>query len=298
MKFSRGFIKTIVEFIDNKSKRKSKKIPFASQKENRYDIPYLNDSNELHKFDIYYALDNRLNKTLLDIHGGAYVKGSRKNQFYYAQIYKSAGYDVIVNDYDLVNAKTQKTVEDEIRDCVSMINYLDVHYQELNLSNELYLTGDSAGGHFALLLAEMFNNETLALRFGMKVKNLKLKCVLVNCTVYDFDSVSKAKNMSEGARKYLFGHLSIIDNWAKMLSPKEYIKDLNVPIFVSSCKNDFLLNESIELNDDLNKFGYEHEYVYIDSEDKKINHVHNVVYLEAKESIDVNNKMLEFMRKY
>ena len=298
MKIGRGMLKALVNFLDSGSKRRAKKVPFSSQKENKYDIPYIDDGKELHKFDIYYAKDNRLNKTILDIHGGAYVKGSRKNQFYYAQVFKSKGYDVLVNDYDLVSEKTNRSVEDEIKDCVSMLNYLDSHLTELNLSNELYLTGDSAGGHFALLLAEMFNNETLSLRFGLNIKNLKLKCVLVNCPVYDFEKASKVKSFSDSARKYLFGKISIKDDWARMLSPKEYIKDINVPIFVSSAKNDFLLNESISLNDDLNKFGYEHEYEYIDSPNKKVSHVHNVIYLDLEESKYINDKMLDFMEKY
>ena len=298
MKISRGLLKILLDFLDSDSRRKRRKIPFESQKENRYDIQYLNDEKELHKFDIYYTTKEKINKTILDIHGGAYVKGSRKNQFYYVQQFKEEGFDVLVNDYDLVNEKTQKTVEDEIRDCVSYLNYVDSNYKELNISPEIFLMGDSAGGHFALLLAEMFNNSTLALRFNLTIKNLKLKGVLLNCPVYDFDKASKAESLSKNARKYLFGRLNIIDNWAKMLSPKEYIKDIKVPIFLSSCKNDFLLNESICLNEDLTKFNYEHEYLYIDSDNKKVGHVHNVVSLDLKESKDINHKMIEFMKKY
>ena len=156
MKFSRGFIKTIVEFIDNKSKRKSKRIPFASQKENRYDISYLNDSNELHKFDIYYALDNRLNKTLLDIHGGAYILGEHIDNYPFAFEMLKEGFDVVLLDYEPNNGK--KDTMDIINDCASNLRHLYQNLVKYGLDQDkIVLCGDSAGGHLALLFTEASN---------------------------------------------------------------------------------------------------------------------------------------------
>ena len=298
MKLTKNAVKVSLKLLDRKSRRKILNTPFDSEKENVYDISYIDDNNELHKFDLYRAKGQVRNKTILDIHGGAYVRGSRKSQFYYAQIFKNDGYDFLVNDYEYVSKKKNITVEDQIFDCVKYLNYIDKHYEELNLSQEIFLMGDSAGGHFALFLAEMFNNETMALRFKFEVKNLILKGVILSCPVYDFEAASNVKTLTKKARKFLFGDLIVYDEWNKMLSPKEFLSCLNVPLFLTSCKLDFLKDHSMSLAEDLNKLEKKYTFFYLDTIDIRVQHVFNVCSLQLEESKKANHCILDFMSRY
>ena len=297
MKLTKNALRVSCKLLDRKSRRKIINTPFESEPENIYDISYIDDNDELHKFDLYRAKDKKRNKTILNIHGGAYVRGSRKSQFYYAQIFKNDGYDFLVNDYDYVSKKTKITVVDQVYDCVSYLNYIDKHYKELNISPEIFIMGDSAGGHFALFLAEMFNNETLALRFKLNIENLKLKGVILSCPVYDFEAAANVKTLTREARKFLFGDLTIIDSWNKMISPKEFLSCLNVPLFLVSSKLDFLKEHSLSLAEDLSKLEKDYKFIYIDSLDIRVNHVFNVSNTSLEESKQVNHNILDFMSR-
>src|SRR5574344_933848 len=76
-----------------------------------YDIPYKGDQDDQHRFDLMLADPNkRLHRLFIDINGGGSLFGSRKNNYTSAMLYRDAGYDVCVADYDLV--KGNITVED------------------------------------------------------------------------------------------------------------------------------------------------------------------------------------------
>ncbi len=87
------------------------------------------------------------------------------------------------------------------------------------------------------------------------------------------------------------------DNEAKaLISPKEHIDLLDVPIFVSTCKKDFIRQETISLINDLAKLGKQHSVV--DIKEKDVGHVHNVTNPNNKSSIIVNNEMIKFIYKF
>ncbi|MCR5741665.1 MAG: alpha/beta hydrolase [Gammaproteobacteria bacterium] len=297
MKVNRLLVRLIIKGIENRSKKNIKKTNFDVDYA-KYDINYLNDDSFKHAFDIYYAnKDDRLDKTMIDIHGGAYARGNRKDNFYFASYFKDEGIDVVVPDYITRVENKNFSVKQEIKDLVAFINYLDKHYEDLNLSKNIYLCGDSAGGHFALILAEMFNNNALAKRFDLEVENLKLKAVLLNCPAYDFKSFSTSAYMTDNAKLYLFGNNILNEDYAQSISPLTYIKDLKTKVFLSSCKNDLLKEHCNLLDDTLTKLNNNHVYHYLDKDDKRVGHVHNVINLELEESKFINNEMIKFMEE-
>lgn len=295
MKIGRLGVK-IIKSISLKNSKKNKKVEDHSIYKEIIDIPYKNDNKECHKFDLFFAKENRKDCLIIDIHGGAYIFGSRKDNFLFGTKFLEQGYDFVAIDYEVNNGK--KDTLELIEDCLSCVSYIIKNKKELGIDYDKFvITGDSAGGHLALIVSELFIDKSIQKLFDVELPEMNLLCTLINCPVYDFENCG-LNQMTEGGRKRLFGP-DISSVHMKLLSPKTYFEKFNKPLFVSSCKNDFLLNESLSLKKDAELYNKENfKFVFIDSDEKEIWHVHNILNLDHELSKKVNNEMIDFINKY
>lgn len=275
---------------------KSKPRPAPDGYESKLDVDALGDGIFSHQFDILYAKkENRLNKVVIDIHGGSYFFNTRKFNFAYAEIFLKEGYDVILLDYPQNNGK--RGVIDQIRILAKQISFLMEHAKEYSLNkDEFQLTGDSAGGHHALILAEASNDLELCKKLEIDLNGFKPKSIFLSCPVYDYAETVRQAYFTKRGKKYVFGPKTLQEGHNDLISPRTYIKSLNIPLFLNTCKNDFIGLNSTLLHQDLEQLNYPHTYIYLDTDNKEVDHVHNIIKLEQKESIDVNNKILEFLK--
>ena len=263
-----------------------------------YDVDALGDGVFCHQVDVYLAPEEkRIHKTILDIHGGAYVYGTRKNNKTFAGVFLEKGYDVVTMDYPLngqrgIDCRTQLTV------LANQLIYVAQHAEELDINkDDISIVGDSAGGHHALLLAEMVCDPALAAKFGIDFQRIKIKAVAVNCPVYDFARLTAdPKLVSKRGKRFLYGPAYVDPDYVSLVDPKQNLDSLKVPCFVSSCTKDFLCQESKDLASDLDAKGYPHEFIFVESEDPDISHIHNVVHIHHPESIRVNEAMGLFFK--
>jgi len=242
-------------------------------------------------FDLYYTNKERMNILLVDIHGGFYVGASRNDNFNFAQFFLKKGIDVALVEYRLNNKRIETVDElDDTNRCISFIynnlSKLDLEY------DEIYLTGDSAGGHFALLNAINVSHKTILGRNDYKISG-----VLLNCPAYNYQNYGELNNMTDGLKRWVLGKNYKNKNYLETLSPKTYIEGLNTKIFISTSKYDFLRNESYDLIKDLDKYNKPYTFLDIDTKNILAGHVHNVVSVTLRESVKVNKAMYEFMTK-
>nr|MCR5505777.1 hypothetical protein [Bacilli bacterium] len=116
---------------------------------------------------------------------------------------------------------------------------------------------------------------------------------------YHFETLDKVFGLSKSGIIRLFGPDYLIKGYPEKYSPFTYIDNLNLPIFISTCKLDFLRAEPTALIKDLKDKHYKDmKVVDIDSDNKAVGHVHNVVNLNLKESQEVNDAMRSFMEEY
>ncbi len=261
-----------------------------------FDVPYVENAKERQHFDLFLAdPEKRKNVLLIDIHGGAYIHGWRRNNFPFAQVFREEGYDVICADYRFVKKKDQTDIRTEVQDLVMMLNYIKAHEEELGLKDDVWtLTGDSAGGHFALLLGEVLFDEKLKKTWGVDMNLPKPACVLINCPAYDFEKMTVGRFTRGGLRR-MFGEIVFDKEFFPNLDPKRNLPSLGCPLFFSSCRNDALNENYYALEKDCEALGIEHAKLFLESEDKKVGHVHNVISLDLPESRQVNQAMLNFL---
>lgn len=296
MKYGVLAINFIIKTVNNDVKRRKKFSPEHGIYDEKLNIPYLDDNEICHTYDVYLAKENRKNCCILYIHGGAYMFGDHRENYYFATEFLKEGFDFVLLDYK-PNDGTMNTY-DLLKDIELNIKHLFDRLDEYGLKNDKFvIAGDSAGGHFALLITEALNNTDIQNRIGIKLPNIKPVCTLVSCPVYDFGNVISYNMLTKGGMKKMFGPNYNDKSQFELISPKTYYKDLTTPLFHSTCYNDFIKFESLKLKEDMKK-NNNYEYVEITEKAKGVTHVHNVIYPFLKSSKYINGKMIEFINKY
>lgn len=288
-------LKLIFWFIKKQDLKRRATWPSPERYDPIYDVDALGDGNFFHQFDVFRApKEIRNGCTLIDIHGGAYIYGDRKNNFGYASVFLNKGYDVVLLDYEH-NGKG-RDCRDQVRALGAELRYLRDHVSELGLQdpNQWLLTGDSAGGHFALLLAEASCDCAFSAQLGLDLQGISFLGVALSCPVYDFVRATASPSMSRGGLRATFGKAVESDEYRRLLCPRIHIGSLKIPLFLNTCRNDFLLQESLDLKNDMDVLAKEISYVYVDKEDKAIQHVHNVTEIQLVDSMAVNGAMASF----
>lgn len=284
----------MLEAVVSASNKVSGKLTYADSCRHATDIPYVEGGTSSQVMDIYYADgENRRDAVLIDIHGGFYVAGNRKNNRSFASVFLKEGYDVVLLEYRLNDGDLD--VADELQDCATALDYLVDHAAERGLNKDrMFLTGDSAGGHLALYLAEGAVDASLPVR----PERFKPKGVLLNCPAYDFATFAHSGSFSKSALEWFIGPRYQDAAWMASMSPRTFIGSYTGPLFVSTCTRDFIRGQALLVKSDCDALGRPVEFMDMASDDRAVGHVHNVVNPDLSESQAVNAGMIRFMERY
>ena len=266
---------------------------YADSLEKKLSVPYVDGGTSEQVMDIYYAApDVRKDAVLIDIHGGFYVAGKRENNRGFASVFLREGYDVVLLEYRVNDGTTD--VSDELADCAAALDYLAVHSRELHLNKDrMFLTGDSAGGHLALYMAEGTEDASLPIR----PVSFKSRGVLLNCPAYDFASFAQGSGFSKSALAWFIGPRYKDRPYLESVSPRTHLKSYSGPLFVSTCTHDFIRGQALLIQSDCEALGRGIDFIDIQSDDRRVGHVHNVTNQDLDESKEVNARMIAFMNR-
>lgn len=259
------------------------------------DVDALHDAEFYHQLDVYHAPESvRKHRTVIMVHGGAYLLGSRKGSFRFAIYFLKRGYDVVCLDYEHNDGK--RGCLDQLMVLAAQIRYVVAASEELDVNaDDMVLVGDSAGGHFALLLAELSCDLSFQQESGILLGGASFRGAVLHCPVYDLVRSTHSPVMSKSGLKYMFGPHYDDDEYHALLSPKVHLDSLKIPVFVSSCTNDFLKQETLDLKADCDHAGKPLTYLFIESDKREVAHVHNVISPELPETDKVNNAAIDFL---
>lgn len=148
------------------------------------DIPYIDDGNPYHKFDVFYP-EGKIAKeglpVIIDIHGGGWMYASKDLNEYYCMELANKGYCVFSISYRLV---PDVTVYEQIKDCTDALAYINSNMKNYPANKKtVMLTGDSAGGQLALYSTILNNNPDAREIFGTVDTKLNIKCLLLTSPV-------------------------------------------------------------------------------------------------------------------
>jgi acetyl esterase/lipase len=96
----------------------------------------------------YFKSDTKLHPTLIYIHGGGWMGGSKDGIMPFILAYLERGYNVVTLDYRVGEASAPAAVDD----CMKALFWLTKEGTSYNIDlQHLIISGESAGGHLALI---------------------------------------------------------------------------------------------------------------------------------------------------
>ncbi|MDE6470457.1 MAG: alpha/beta hydrolase [Eubacterium sp.] len=146
------------------------------------DLAYIDDGNIYHQLDVYYP-EGTTEKlpVIIDIHGGGWMYGNKELNKYYCLALASRGYVVFNINYRLV---PDVTVNEQLQDCAYALKWISENMQNYPCDTEnILLTGDSAGGQLAVYSAALFQSEKLREVFDVVDGGLQPNALLLTSPV-------------------------------------------------------------------------------------------------------------------
>ena len=264
------------------------------------DLNYCSDGEDYHKLDIYTNPEKQNGITLFYIHGGAYVYGNKEEHRVFISWFVNRGFNVVAINYRLGEKDGSVSIMDQVMDAFKALKFIDENkvYYGLKLDN-LFLTGDSAGGHICLMLDILLNNKDAQDYYGIsELPKAKISGVAVNSTMYDYNYVvyqAKDKLFKKGC-KWMLSERYLDSDFIKNNSPRYYYQSGYKPtaIFASTSYNDYFNSHTLRLKKDADQYGLNLTYLFEASPNKEIGHVYNHFCFENEEGKRCNNMMVEF----
>ncbi len=265
---------------ENTEKMDAKRIASQTEPEGlekNLDIPYIDDGEKAHLLDIYYpqGTTEKL-PVIIDIHGGGWMYGYKEINKNFCLMLAEKGFLVASINYRLAGGNIR--FDDQIRDIFAALKFLSEELKKhpADLDN-VFLAGDSAGGHFSCVTTAINLNEDMQKDFGVTYCGLDFKAVAAICPAVDLLSPNIVMNINVPV---LLGDKYRKSPYRKYLDVAQIISKDFPPFYVNTAKNDFLKKQCYKLNGLLEKYNIDHFFHDFSEEKwdvKHLNHVFNVV---------------------
>lgn len=234
---------------------------------------------------------------IISIHGGGYVYGDKELYQFYCMSLAQRGFAVLNFTYRLApENRFPACLEDTNR----VFEWAVAHASEYNLDmNNVFLLGDSAGGHMAALYTCVWTNPEYASLVGIEPPlGAEIRAVAYNCSVYfPFDNWDIDKNRDDFMSD-LFGTKDYKDEAEKYLIVADHVKKEGFPpVYVMTSEFDFLRGQAEPFKKALDEKGIENVMKVYSNPDVSLYHVFHLD-VRAKDGIKCNDEECEFFRKY
>jgi acetyl esterase/lipase len=171
-------------FCDNGDKQKHAKQTPPDDITQISDISYINDSNHYHMLDVMYpdsTADTDKLPVIIDIHGGGWMYADKDLNDYYCMALAERGYVVFNISYRLA---PDVTVDEQLQDIANALKWIEENMQNYPCDTEnIMLTGDSAGGQLAVYSAVLLQSPELRNIFGTVNVDMDLTALVLTSPV-------------------------------------------------------------------------------------------------------------------
>lgn len=261
------------------------------------DIPYLDDGNPLHTLSIFRAADAvGPQPVIVEVHGGSWVYGDSHLNRHLNHWLALQGYTVFALGYRVC---PEVNYAGGLEDIFAAFQWVYRHGAEYGGDmRNVYLCGDSSGGHLSSLAVECMADPDKAAAFGGLKTDLVFNAVNFTCGAFYLRDMCEIPC----ARAY-FGKI-IGKGWRKnpyyALANFDLKPGLNVPpMLFSSCYKDFLQKYVLQAYEAVKAAGYTCKLIFREAKtENELEHVYNVHWPDYPESLDTNGQMLDWFQTY
>lgn len=239
---------------------------------------------------------------IFDIHGGAWCYGSKELNRPFNLYLAELGFVVISLDYRLVD---DVTIVEQVQDLSDALNYAyeNKGRLDLNFSNGVYLTGDSAGGMLAGVMCSLSLDSALQKLFDRKL-NFKFDGLVLNHPAGYTDTIATYFNFkgilqrcgNKWFSRFLYGkHFKKSSAFQRTANFNKMIEGLKFPktLIITSTGDPQLSVMAKDEYEALMKNGCKAE-LYVNEKEPNF-HVFNVLQPDASASKETNQKIKDFL---
>lgn len=211
--------------------------------------------------DVYYpdTIQNtdKVLPTIVWIHGGAWISGSKDDVRQYLQILASYGYTTVGINYTIA---PEKHYPAPLLQANEAFTYLQENSKRLHIDPYTFvLAGDSAGSQIASQFATLVTNQPYAQQVGIDptIQPSQLRGMVLNCGAYDLATANTSGEAGKFLNSVLWAYSGTKDfrNDQKLqyASVINYVTDDFPPTFITAGNADPLESQSLAFADKLQK---------------------------------------------
>ncbi|WP_174559171.1 alpha/beta hydrolase [Acinetobacter bouvetii] len=186
--------------------------------------------------------------TVIWIHGGGWVSGSKEHARGYFKRLAHQGYNVVSVEYQFA---PETIYPQQLLQINQALQFLNDHAADYHINaNQLYLAGDSAGANLASHYAALLSNPDFARQSGIQplIQRKQVKGLILHCGIYDMNAFI---NTAPDELKLIeWGVVNLVQAYTgnkkddaeflKSISPIQYLTANYPPVFISGGNKDFL----------------------------------------------------------
>ena len=193
------------------------------------------DHGKWNRLDVYYPNGTKtLLPTIVSIHGGGYVYGTKEVYRRYCMDLARRGFSVVNFSYRLAPEwKFPTPLEDTNAVMEWVCRNADTYHLD---PKQLFIVGDSAGAQITSQYAAIATNPSYAALFDFTVPDIAIRAVGLNCGMYDAAGLAAGERKSI-AKDYLGTHIPADDPRLQVL---ENITQQYPPAHITTACHDFL----------------------------------------------------------
>ena len=285
--------RTLFETGDRK--RLAKQIQDLSDLERILDLPYRDDGEQGHLFDVYQLPGLPEDApVMINIHGGGLFASYKEVNVNFNYEWARLGYRVVSISYRRI---PETTLWHQIDDVMAALRYLKEHASEYHLNlDRCVITGDSAGALLTLFALSIDSSAELQKAFGIAGAGIP------------FNAAGLISIMLDTQRKDLMRAISdmVTDEkdegmpWEQyLLDPASLLQKAELPpLFLVTSDEDLIGKDTRKLDRLLNETERPHRLRdFPKGAERKLVHVFSVCYPMYPESREVFTKMEAFFKE-
>ena len=273
-------------------KKRDSMIPLPEGVTEHRDISYGPHGQE-NLLDVYYPEGTTAPlPTIVSIHGGGYVYGSK-------EIYRRYGMDMARRGFAFINFNYRLSPRwkfpTPLADTGAVLQWVVKNHHRYHLDpDRIILLGDSAGAQLTSHYAAIHTNPSFAARFPIQVPKVHIRAVGLFCGMYEIPrfAVGEHKGL---AHDYLGRNFDLSDPRLDVLGA---VTENYPPAFIITSCRDFLRDCAEPMYEFLSAKGIDAEYhCYGTADAKEVGHVFHVN-IRLKDAQQCNDDAAAFFKKY
>ncbi len=225
------------------------------------------------------------------VHGGAYLTNNKECNRPHSQWLAAKGFKVVNINYTL---QPEATLYGEMKDLNDVFAWIGENAKKYGFdTNNVFLTGDSSGGHLSLLYTGLRTRKDMQKKINVKPAGPDIRATAVTCPVGSFvadDIISKVFRNLAGR---------LYDKDEKLLFSYEGFMDETYPeVAIITTETDVPIHTATKgIHNYMEAKGIAHEYKVFEGKEHKLGHVFNILHPDWEESIEANEFLADFFAR-